>query len=337
MLRPLLAPLLLGAALAAQQPNTTAYPQTALGGPYGNSVPFGCSTSGLFVEGRSQILIRAPYLPSPNAMLTGIAVHSQTASAGSGTLVYPLLRITISRSTAAVLSPTFDSNLTTPVIVLNEVNLPIHWVANAWTMIPFSTPYLHDGGSGLVIEIQKIVSPTLDVSSRTIQNSGRADLPRMINATGGAGSNARTATTATVTTNYPLAMQLRWTMANQQPVPTLKLRSDAASNFGNQFAIGRSIDHTVQAAPGVPVVHFVAPVLEATRLPSPLFVGRVWMSNQFPLSQGIVPASGETTLTIAIPNDAALVGAYLVFQSILVDAPAPPWRVTNAADCSIRS
>src|SRR5688572_15823817 len=161
MLHPLLVLLLLSD-LCAQQITTTSYVQSSLGGPSGNSIPFGCSATGLFAQSRTQILIPAQYLPGPNATLTGIAVHSQTATGGNGTLTYPILTVTVSPTTAANLSPTFANNLISPSIVLQVANLQVQWVANSWTWILFSVPYVHDGRSGLVIEIQKVVNPTLD-------------------------------------------------------------------------------------------------------------------------------------------------------------------------------
>jgi hypothetical protein len=336
MLHPLCTLLFLSA-LTAQQLATTTYVQGSFGGPYGNAVPFGCLTNGLFVEGRSQILIPAPLLPGPNAKLTGIGVHSQTTTGGSGTLTYPLLKITAARGSATGLSPTFASNLVSPVVVLNATNLPIQWVANSWTVIPFSTPYVHDGRSDLVIEIQKIVVPTLDLASRTIQNAGRTDLPRMINALGGAASGAHSAATATVTTNYAPSLQLRWTSASPPGVATLKVRSDAASTWANQFALGRSVDITVQGAPGAPVFHLIAPGIHIRTTTSPLLDGRLWLEGWLTWSQGILPASGETTITLPIPQNSALVGVYLAHQSIVAATPAPPWKVTNAADYYIRS
>ena len=46
---------------------------------------------------------------------------------------------------------------------------------------------------------------------------------------------------------------------------------------------------------------------------------------------------GVAALTIPIPNNPGLVGTYLTFQSITLDAGAAVPQFTNAADCFVRS
>jgi hypothetical protein len=319
--------------LSAQATNATAHVQETLLGYLGNSVPFGCTTTGLFVEARSQILIPAPYLPGPGARLTGIAVQSLTAAGGSGSLSYPFLGISVSPLRAsAALRPTFADNLPTPAVLLNASNLSIAWTAGAWTTIPFGATYTHDGASDLVIDIQKIVSPSLDLSSRTTQNSGRTDLPPMINAFGPSGSNAHRAAVATVTTNHAPSLLLLWSAGPGPEVPTLRLLGDPATNFARPFALGRDLVHTVEATPGAAVVHLAAPGLSRRVFAMPPFIGRGFLSDPFAIGTAIVPAGGEVSMRFTIPNQPALVGVYLAFQSLAADSAAGPWRFTNVAD-----
>lgn len=196
MLRSLFATTLLLLPLTAQN-SVSSYVQDTVTGAAGNAVPLGCGPTGLFVAGRSQILIPAAYLGCPNAIPGGLAAVGQNSVAASTSIRYASLRITLSRTTASTLSATFANSAPLPQVVRNATNLTVYYVAGVWTPIQFTTGYLHDGTSNLVIRIQKVVSPVGDATMKTIANAGRTDLPRMINALGGAGSNAHTATTAT--------------------------------------------------------------------------------------------------------------------------------------------
>jgi hypothetical protein len=334
MLRSTILPLILTAGLTAQQ-TTTAHAQDSLRGISGNSVPFGCLTTGLFAEGRSQIQIPVTLMPGPGAKLVGIAVQS-TSNGGNGTLTYPLLRITVARNSAS-LSPTFANNLPSPQVVLNATNKTIAWVANAWTPILFTTPYVHDNQSALVIDIQKIVTPSTDLTSRTVQNANRTDLPRMINALGGPGSGAWNAATATVTTNFALTMRLLWESSGARPLPTLKLRSESTTQSGRQFPIGGTIEHTIEASPGSQVADFIGASTNPRATPGLFLSGRFWLVDFFGFGSGVVSATGTRSMTIPIPNQSSLIGSYLAFQSLVFDTPAAPWPLTNAVDCIINN
>lgn len=318
------------------QNSLSAYVQDAVTGFYGNTVPLGCASSGLFAEGRSQILIPAAYLAGPNAVLNALACVGNNSSAGNVTLTYASLKITVSRTSATSLSATFANNLPLPQVVLNATNLTIPWVAGTWTAIPFTTGYLHDGTSNLVIEIQKVVSPLGDATMRTIQNAGRTDLPRMINALGGVGSGAHLAAVATVTSNWPLSMELRWNGLSGTTVPTVRLKSNNGGAASNQFAIGTTVEHRVQGAPGALFVNLQSlGLLSPPRLLPPV-VGQQWVDG-VTVNLGLLPASGLHTTFWALPANPALVGLYSAFQSVVAPAPFAQLAFTNVADCIVRS
>ncbi|HLQ36842.1 MAG TPA: hypothetical protein VK348_03510 [Planctomycetota bacterium] len=320
------------AALGAQI-TTTAYAQDSTRGNAGNFVPLGRLSTGLFAEGRSQILIPPQFLPVVNSMLVGIAASGSDSAHAPATITYASLKITVSPTTATSLSATFANNLPAPSVLLDVANLTLSYQSDSWTVIPFTTGFVYDGTSALVIDIQKVANAPADVTHVTVQSSNRTDLPRMINALGTAGSGAHLATTATVTTNFPLSMQLRWNGLFGTTVPTLKLKSDNLGN-GNQFALGRTIDVTVQGAPGAVYVNQEGLSLFNPPHALPPVVGRYWV-NGITLNVGTLPASGQSTLTQPIPANPALVGLHLVYQSLVAEGAA--LRFTNAADCILQS
>jgi hypothetical protein len=321
-------------ALAAQV-QTTAHVQESTIGNLGNVAPLGCNPTGLFAEARSQILIPARYLPGPGAVLLGLAALGSSSAATNTSLTYASLRITISRTAATSLNASFASNLPAPELLLNVTNLTVNWQATAFTPITFVNTYSHDGASSLVIDIQKVVSPIGDAGMKTIQNARRTDLPRMINAFGTAGSNAHLATTATVTTNSPISLELRWAGPAGTFTPTVKLKSDPSAPFRAPFAIGRPVDTIVQGAPGFLFANFEGFSLSGTPLSIPGVPGQLWLASPLMLNVGILPASGESTLTQTIPNDPALVNLYLAFQSLVTDLSLVQPRLTNVADCFV--
>ncbi|MBK8097150.1 MAG: hypothetical protein IPK26_08585 [Planctomycetes bacterium] len=327
--------LLFTAFVSAQQTTTTSYIQDATTGNFGNAVPFGCNPTGLFAEGRTQVLIPAAYLPGPASVLVGLAAIGQSGAATNTSLHYSRLRISVARTTATALNANFANNMVNPQVVLDVNNLTVLWIARAWTDIQFSNPYVHDGSSSLVIEIQKVVSPAGDGGHMTVQNAQRTDLPRMINALGSVGSNAHQATTATATANWPLSTRLRWQGVGIPVLPTLKLRSSSAG-FANQFAIGTTMQHVVQGAPGGLAIHLQALALRQPPTPIANVVGPFRVSG-VTLGFATIPPSGEATLNLVIPANPALVGLYTTFQSLTQDSPGATWRFTNAADCFLRS
>jgi len=327
MFRPTFAFVALTAALSAQIPTTTtSYPQESVQNNNGHLVPFGCITGGSFAEGHTQVLILPQYLPGPGAVLTALAVHCQ----GTLSLTYPSLNLTLSPTTITSLSTTFANNLTTPVPVLNAVNLTVNYSSNSWTTIAFTTPYVHDGVSGLVIDIEKVVTATAFATMSTTSNPGRGDLPPMVHTFGTPGSGANTATVAMYSAST-LAVQLEWI-----GVPTIKLKSDPFGTGNNQFAVGGSIDHTLQGTPGSFFVNLIGLALNNPPLPLPPVLGQFWVNGPT-MNLGLLPPSGSSTLAFAIPANPGLAGIYLAFQSLTADLVSSSAQFTNATDCFINN
>lgn len=336
MIHFVLVPVLLAAGLLAQTPTTTAHVQDSPVGGFGNIAPFGCLANGTAAAARSQILIPPQYLPIANSILRGLEAVGANSSGGNSTVTYASLKVTVSPTVASSLSANFAANLPSPVVVLNATNLTVSWTAGAWTAIPFTVVYNHDGVRGLVIDIQKVVSPAADAGHRTIHNARRADLPRMINTLGAVNSGANVSTTATVTTNSPLAMRLRWTGLSVPTVSTLKLGSDSLAPLAAQFRLGTGIVHTVQAEPGALFINLESVAFLSPPQALPPVQGRWWV-NGVTLGLGILPASGEASTLLAIPNDPVLVGLRLTFQSLTSAPPFSTLRFTNATDCVINA
>jgi len=314
-------PLLLVASLCAQ--NITAYPQDSIQNGSGNLVPFGVFSSGSFAEGHTQVLVPAPYLPGAGVLM-GMWVHCQNVA----TLTYSSLQITLSPTTATSLTTTFANNLTTPVVVLSATNLTVNYTGQ-WVQIPFTTPYPHDGVSSLVIDVQKVVVPPFVFATMsTTSNPARSDLPNMVYAFGTPGSGANNATVATISAST-LAVRLNWTGP-----PTMRLLSNPITSGANQFAIGGSITDTVNGTPGSLYLNQVGTALQNMSLPP--IVG-VWRVNGVTLNLGTLSPAGSAALTIPIPSNPALVGLYLAFESITLDAVTLTPQFTNAADCFLRS
>ena len=322
----------LASALSAQI-QTTAYVQESTIGTNGNTAPLGCLATGQLAEAHSQILIPAQHLPGPGAILLGIGALGSSSAGTNTTLTYQLLRIRVSPTTATSLNGIFANNLPQPQTLLDVANLTVNWQANAFTPITFLNNYVHDGVSSLVIDIQKIVSPVGDAGHKTIQNARRTELPRMINALGGVGSGAHAATAATVLTNSPISLELRWGGVNGTFIPTVKLKSDPTAAFRAPFGIGQPVDTIVQGEPG----SFFANLESTTQVPGvtiPGFIGQAYIANPILLSAGTMPVTGEHVTTQVLPNDPTWVGLYIAFQSLVIE-PDGEWRLTNLADCFV--
>lgn len=316
-------PLLVTAALFAQS-NITAYPQDTIQNNSGNLVPFGViGPAGNFAEGHTQVLIPAAYLPGAGVS-TGIWVNGQNVAS----LTYGSLQITMSPTTVTSLSSTFATNLTAPQVVLNATNLTVNYTGQ-WVQIPFTTPYVHDGVSSVVIDIQKVVAPPLSFETMsTTSNPSRSDLPPMVYAFGLPGSGANTAPVGNISAPA-LAVRLDWT-----GVPTMRLLSDRFGANNNQFAIGGSITDTVNGTPGSFYVNQVGTALQ--NLPLPPIVG-VWRVNGVTLNLGTLSPAGDAALTLPIPSNPSIIGLYLAFESVTVDAITSVPQFTNAADCFLRN
>lgn len=322
------------ASVLPAQVQTTSHVQASTVGTFGNVPALGCSPTGLFAESRSQILIPAHHLPGPGAVLLGLEALGASSAATNTTLTYASLRITVSPTTATSLQAAFAANLPSPQVVLDVGNLSVNWQANAFTPITFVTNYVHDGASALVIDIQKVVSPIGDASMKTIQNARRTDLPRMVQAFGGAGSGAHLASTATVTSNPPMSLQLRWGLAGGGHVPTLKLKSDPTAPFRAPFEIGQSFQRIAQGEPGSLLLNVGSTLRLDPAVAFPGIFGALSVGNPLVLDSAVLPASGQAAAVLALPADPSWVGLYLVFQSLVIESDGE-WRLTNAADCFV--
>jgi hypothetical protein len=313
----------LAAPLACQQSRRTAHPQETIGSSSGSVLPFGCLDATAFTEGRTQILLRDQELPGPGAVLIGMEVHCQNTVA----LDYTSLEIDVFPTTARTLSVTFADNETLPVHpLLRATNLQVAFDSSGWSAIPVQIHYQHDGVSGLVIEVRKVVNPATAQFATMIATSNpvRVDLPPMACSFGGPGSGAATAAAAQTIT-APLSIRLLWSQ-----VPTVRLLGDSAPG-GNQFGLGGSIGHTVDGTPGSLLADFVGTsFLDPPQTLGPI-LGR-FLVQGVTLDFGFVPSTGSAQLVLPIPNDRNLIGLHLTYQSATLDQVTGLAQFTNGAD-----
>jgi hypothetical protein len=327
-LRPCVALVLSLCGSAAAQ-NYTAYPIDALHGFFGHWTPFGIlgGGSGGADESRSQHLIPAAFLPSTGSVLMGIEVSPHV----TGTVPYVSLAIHAGHTTATTLSNTFATNLPSPQTVYSVSNHSIAWNSTAvWYPVTFQTPFIYDGTSNLVIEIQKVVdranNPTLGTMSHQMSNLPmRSDLPHPLFRDGTAGSGASQAATGTIYSGPPLLMRLRWTTER-----TLTIDSTRGTT-GDYFRLGATLGLHAQGMPGEAFVDLFDGGLAATPLALPPVVGWYWLPPRFLiLGSGVIGASGVGDLLLTIPSQPELVGSHLYFQALVASVSALSW--TNVVD-----
>lgn len=314
-------------ALGALGQNLTAHPQETTDNSSGNLVPFGVLTGGNFAEGRTHVLIRGVELPGPGAVLLGMDVHGQN----NASLLYQSLDITVSPTQATSLNPAFGNNLVAPQTLFSATNHQIVWNSQ-WVPITFTTPYVHDGSSALVIEIKKVVDPSTFVflTCSTSSDPSRGDLPPMVYELGGPGSGA--AQNAIGRFSAPaLAVRLRWAGS-----PTVRVRSDRSGPNNNQFAIGGSITHTVAGSPNELFINLIAQSFLTPPQALPPVIGE-WRVNGPTMNLGVMPAGGEAPTVINIPNDTLLVGQYFTWQSLTVAPGLSGAWFTNGVDAFVRN
>jgi hypothetical protein len=314
------------APLACQQPRRTAHPQETIESSNGSVLPFGCNSPTTFTEARTQILLRDQELPGPGAVLVGMEVHCLNTVA----LDYTSLEIDVFPTTARVLSVTFADNITPPVHpLLRATNLHVAFDAAGWSAIPLQFHYQHDGVSGLLIEVRKVVDPATAqfATMSTTSDPVRVDLPAMACSFGGPGSGEATAAGAR-TLAAPLSLRLLWSH-----VPTVRLLGDSAPG-GNQFGLGGSIGHTVDGTPGSLVADFIGTsFLDPAQALGPV-LGR-FLVQGVTLDFGLVPTTGSAQFVMPIPNDRNLVGLHLTYQSATLDSATGVAQFTNGADLFI--
>jgi len=322
-MRTLTAVVALAAALPCQQAHRTAHPQETLQNGNGDVSPLGCIGPTAFTEARTQILFRSEELPGPGALLVGIEVHCQDTL----TLRYSSLEIDAFATKATSLSVTFADNIRSPVsAILHGFHDPVDYDSTRWTPLPGSGGYLHDGVSGLVIEIRKVVDPATArfATMGTTLNPVRSDRPGMVCSFGGPGAGASTAATAQ-TVSSPLAMRLIWINA-----PTLRLLGDAAAS-GNQFGLGGSVVKTIEGGRGAFFAEFIGTSFFAPPQSLDGVEGRWLVDGSVAFGFGVLPLSGQMQQRLAIPNDHHLVGLHVTYQSGTIETTGRA-QFSNAAD-----
>lgn len=316
---------LVAAASCAMAQQLTAHPQETLQNGNGNLVPFGVLSTGQFGDGHSQILIPARELPTEPMLLLGLEVHCQATA----TVTYAGLDLTLAPTTATSLSTNFASNLTPGAQqVLQATGLTVAYSSTAFTPIAFTAPYVHDGSSSLLIDIQKQVQAAASYPFLTMSTSSsptRTDRPAMVYAFGTVGSGAHLATTATVAAPA-LVLRLAWAGA-----ATLRNRSDLAPS-GNQYALGSTVRFTVEGAPN----GFFAVAAALGFLPAPLPVpgvgGALWLDSPVVVGTGLLDAAGAAIQLVTLPSQNAFVGYKLCYQGAAFDLLQNSVRLTNAVD-----
>ncbi|MFY9343002.1 MAG: hypothetical protein WAT39_10965 [Planctomycetota bacterium] len=310
--------------LLSAQIATTAHPQETLQNGNGILGAFGAFPTGLFAEARTQILVPKDELPALPALLTAIEVHCQNLA----TLDYTALDLQVAPCTATVLSPTFATNFASPPTPVLQGPRQIAWSGTGFTMIPFTVPYVHDGTSGLVIDIQKTLLPATSYPFATMSTSSsppRADRPNMIYTLGLSGSGAATAAVAPYAA-VALVVRLVWA-----GTPTVRLRSNLGVS-GNQFSLGSAVTMTLNGPPG----HFwlLAAALSflPTAVPLPGILGDLRLSGPVVFASGLLDPSGAGVLLVNIPANPGLAGAYLAYQGAAVDPVNVAITLSNGTD-----
>lgn len=310
------------AALPSQNP--LAYPQDSTQTGSGNLVPMGYGTSGNFVEGRYQVLIPANHLPPPGTVITGAEFFSIP---GTGSVTYPSLDITLSHSTSSTLSTTFASNLPAPTLCYTLRRGAIQWSQRNWVPLPFSTPFIYDGVSNLVVDIQKVVTPAPGVTILSHGTESRTDLPRVAYAFGVTGSGANNATMARTSSASVLKFRL------SVGAPTVTVRSDPGTGGLDPFAITNSFDATVRAIPNTLAVLLASEGYAPPGTTFPPITGfqHVSLAQSLTLSIGAVPMGGATPVTVGLPNDPNLVGLTFVLQAATLGSTfgGPTWSAAT--------
>jgi hypothetical protein len=324
-------PLVLLASLAAAQGQTTltAHPQETLQENTGNLVPLGVlglGSTALFAEGTTQILVPKEELPTTPCFLTGL----EFLGGALDTVDYASLTITVGPTTATSLSPTFANNFPVPgTTVVQLTNQPITWTSAAFVGVPFAQNYVHDGVSGMVIEIRKVVQagangwPFMTMGSSS--SPSRNDRPVMAYAFTGPGGGGANATQASVFANS-IVHRMLWNLT-----PTVRNLSDVGAS-GNQYNIGSTVTVTVGGNPGELFVLAAGVGYLPAGVPIPGFGGALLLNGPVIFASGLIGALGEATTPVALPNNPAVVGFHIFYQAATVDPVSGTIVLTNGSD-----
>ncbi len=271
------------------------------------------------------ILVPARELPSVPCQLTAIEVHCQSAV----TIDYATLNISCAPTSATGLNLAFVPNYGLPPWpALQATNLQVNY-QSGWTRIAFPAPYPHDGASGMLIEIQKVVQPgaagfpfaTMSTSSSPPRN----DRPPMVYAFGSPGSGAASAAAGSTYANS-IVYRLEWNGS-----PTMRHRSDVAAS-GNQYGLGGSVTVTFHGAPGQLYVMAAATGYLPGDAPIPGFGGALRLANPVTFASGLLGFGGEDSVTYSIPTTPGLVGFFIAYQGAAFDLATQAVTFTNCSD-----
>lgn len=321
----LLAISLLSPILLAQNPALTAHPQETLQNGNGNIVPFGVISGGTFGEGRVMFLVPKDELPSFPCLLNGIEVHGQATA----TMDYASLSINVGATTATTLQSTFANNFPgSPTNVLAATNLQVNYLSNAWVQIPFTTPYVHDGVSAMVIEVQKLVQTAASypfMTMSTCSSPVRTDRPNMVYAFSNPGGGASTAPNGPYAAT-PLSFRLVWS-----GTPTLRNRGDIGASQ-NQYNVGGVVDLTMNGPAGHLYVIAAALSFLPTAAPVPGITGDLRLNGPTIFTGGLLDPNGVAGYQVQIPANPALAGFYLTYQGATIDPVTVGITLTNGTD-----
>ncbi|MBL8896236.1 MAG: hypothetical protein JNM84_01350 [Planctomycetes bacterium] len=330
-LAPLSCIALLAVAGSAQSIYPLAYPQATTSEGSGNIIPLGAVTGSTnFDETRYQLLIPPTHLPTTPAAIVGVEVISNHSTT---TVLYANLEVTLSNTPSTVLSTTFDANLLAPTVAFSGTNASVTFNVNQWSPILFTTPFLHNGGEGLVIDIKKAIDRNTytipGVVTMETLGTIRSDLPVARTANGPLGSGAMNSINATGT--HSQFMKVRLLVVD---VPTVDLLSDVGGRNGNVFALGASASVRLHSVSGSPFLVFAETVFTPP-IAIPPFQGALIVPPLTILFSGTTNAAHEGVFSAAIPNLNVLIGGHITFQGVALQNGS--LYFTNGADAFVNS
>ena len=317
-----LAAALLGPAAAAQN-GTVAYPQLSVNTSQGINAPLGYTNiptlANTFEEARVQQLIPARFLPTVPTFVNGITFHPTT----TGPVTYTQLTVTMSLANLSGLSGVFANNLPSPITVYNQQNVTLNFTSKVPFTIPFPTPFVLDGASDLVIEIQKdaVVDPNVAGSRGGVQlaqRPSRSDLPIPYYNQGNAGSGAWQAASATGASSQVVKLRLEISDIGGQPLDFLNLRNDLPSGIKDIFTGGSNLDVEIDTDVGSFYWVFLSQGFNTNPLKVGSVRGEAWLNplTAQQLFQGIAIQDPQVISTV-IPTNPNLVGVLFGAQAVV--------------------
>jgi hypothetical protein len=270
------------------------------------------------------LLVPRDELPSAPATLAGIEVHCQSPA----TVQYASLTIRCAPTAATALQHTFASNYAvTPVTVLAANGLTVGYTSTGWTPIVFPSPYVHDGASALLLDVQKVVQgpPWPDATMSSSSSPPRLDRPDMIYALGGPGSGAASASNAAVVAPA-LSFRLLWL-----GTPTIRNRADPGPT-GWQYGLGSTVAVTTNGPPGHLFVLAAALDFLPAQVAIPGIGGALRLNGPVPYVTGLLDGAGDAAFAFGIPVNPVLVGFRLAHQGAVVDPATIAVTLTNGMD-----